>query len=102
MKMKYILTIVFSGLLLGSDSPVDANEFTALAVGPPGADLLRGADARKQLVVAGETADGWTLDVSSSVSYECVPEGVVKIDSRGLVTPVANGEVVVRVVTTGQ
>ena len=102
MKMKYTLTIVFAGLLLGSDSPAGANEFTALAVGPPGNDLLRGADARKQLVVTGETADGWALDISSSVSYECVPEGVVKIDSRGFVTPVANGEVVVRVAAAGQ
>ena len=102
MKMKYTLTIVFAGLLLGSDSSVDANEFTALVVGPPGADLLRGADARKQLVVTGETADGWALDVSSSASYECVPDGVVKIDSRGFVTPVANGEVVVRVAVAGQ
>ena len=102
MKMRYILTIVFAGILRGSDSPVDANEFTALTVGPPGNDSLRGADARKQLVVTGETADGWTLDISSSVSYECVPEGVVKIDSRGFVTPVANGEVVVRVAATGQ
>ena len=102
MKNIQLLAIVIACFLFSQQSFVHANEIISVIVGPPGNELLRGADARKQLVVSAQTEEGLSLDLSSTTAYECVPEGIIEVDSRGFVTPVANGEVVVRVTVVGQ
>ncbi|MCH2584746.1 MAG: hypothetical protein MK138_08265, partial [Planctomycetes bacterium] len=67
--MKYYIAVVFAGALLCCPSPVFAEGVLELSIGPSGNDLLRGADARKQLVVTGEAPDGVVVDLTSSVNY---------------------------------
>ena len=63
--------------------------------GREGATTLIGTDARLQLVVSSEQANGITLDLTRDVTYDSAPTGLVSIDASGLVTPLADGEVVV-------
>lgn len=103
MKMNNIRSIAFLAVLFSCLQHYTLAEgFRTLTVGPPGNDLLRGADARKQLVVTGETLDGLSVDATSAVKFEFSPGGIIEIDSRGFVTPLANGEVTVRVSARGE
>jgi hypothetical protein len=56
---------------------------------------LVGRDARLQLLVSGELADGSIRDWTHNVTYAAEPEGIVQISTAGLVTPLANGSVTV-------
>jgi hypothetical protein len=56
---------------------------------------LVGRDARLQLLVSGELADGSIRDWSHNVTYSTAPEGIVQISTAGLVTPLVNGSVTV-------
>jgi len=58
-----------------------------------GPNELHGADARKQLLVAGRLADGRLVDLTRRVRYEALPAGVVEVDAAGLVKPIAEGRV---------
>jgi hypothetical protein len=60
-----------------------------------------GPDARLQLVVDGKHASGQVRDLSSEASYKASPEGVVRIDSGGFVTPLANGQATVTATSAG-
>ncbi len=71
-----------------------------LSIGPaasdlPGAALLRGADARRQLIVTARSKDGDEQDFTRRVDYASNPEGIVSISIDGLVTPLADGEVTI-------
>ena len=88
---------LFVVFILCLQQSATADDFRSLEIGPADGDLLRGADARRQLIVTGETPDGWVVDATNSVKYEVSPGGVVEIDAKGLVTPLANGEVTVKV-----
>ncbi|MCZ6793749.1 MAG: DUF1549 and DUF1553 domain-containing protein [Planctomycetota bacterium] len=84
-----------------SSAAPGAQPVIALALGAPGSapgelapgGLLRGADARFQLVVTGREVTGTLRDLTHLVRYESEPEGVVEIAADGLVTPVGNGRV---------
>ncbi len=54
--------------------------------------VLRGPDARKQVLVDGHYSSGQVRDWTSQVAYECSPPGVVSIDAAGMVTPLADGK----------
>lgn len=54
---------------------------------------LVGSDARVQLLVARQQADGLTTDQTRQVRYQTNPDGIVVIDETGLVKPLADGEV---------
>ena len=99
MKLKHYIAVVFAGVLFCQPTNAFADGSLKLSIGPAGNELLRGADARTQLVVTGEASDGSVVDLTSSVSYECSPEGVIEIDALGFVTPLSNGEVLVRAST---
>lgn len=63
----------------------------------PGYDLLRGPDARRQLVVTGKYSSGQVRDLTRSdslhsTSYEVSPPGIVQVDSTGLVVPLSDGK----------
>jgi len=59
--------------------------------------ILRGPDARLQLIVSGQYATGQVRDLTHTVSYEVQRPGIVSIDATGLVSPQADGEVQVTV-----
>ena len=90
MKLKHYIAVVFAGVLFCQPTNAFADGSLKLSIGPAGNELLRGADARTQLVVTGEASDGSVVDLTSSVSYECSPEGVIEIDALGFVTPLSS------------
>ena len=57
--------------------------------------VLRGGDAREQLVVTGHYETGQTRDLTHRVTFESSPPGIVQIDETGLVTPLADGQTTV-------
>ena len=54
--------------------------------------VLRGADARQQLVATGQYATSQKRDLTRKETFESAPVGIVQIDETGLVTPLADGE----------
>jgi hypothetical protein len=60
---------------------------------PPGTNLtiLKGADARQQLLVTYVHESGAEHDVTRGVQYEVSPTNIVSVGTRGLVTPMADG-----------
>ncbi len=73
----------------------DLGPLSALVVEPgkPGESsfTLRGADARRQLLVTGTFASGQVRDLTDKTTYRAEPAGIVAVDSTGLVTPIADG-----------
>ena len=68
------------------------------AGGPDGQGAtLRGPDASQQLVVTAAYSGSKTrlVDVTADVGFSAAPNGIVHIDERGEVTPLANGEVTI-------
>src|SRR5580704_5510573 len=59
--------------------------------------VLRGSDARQQLCVTGVYSTGQLRDLTRSVRYSSDPAGIVDIDLAGLVTPLRDGAVHIRV-----
>jgi len=53
---------------------------------------MRGADARRQLLVTAKFSQGDVRDYTREVSYEASPSGVVQISRTGRVTPLADGK----------
>lgn len=60
---------------------------------------IRGADARQQLVVTGEFEQGALRDYTHRAVYQTSPEGIVRVDAKGLVSPVADGNATISVKT---
>ena len=59
--------------------------------------VLRGADARQQLIVTGSFAGGVQRDLTHQVRYEVSPAGVVDVDHHGVVTAVGDGSATITV-----
>jgi len=57
--------------------------------------VVRGRDARQQLIVSARHADDLLTDVTRTVTYGSEPAGIVAVDATGLVTPLADGETTV-------
>ena len=66
-----------------------------------GGFVLRGPDARHQLVVSGIDGGGQVQDLTQVVTYRLDPAGVVQVDSTGLATPLANGQASVTATVAG-
>ena len=61
-------------------------------LGPAGDGfVLSGRDATRQLLVTGRSTDGQCRDLTRQVQYEARPDGVVRIDATGFVTPLREG-----------
>jgi hypothetical protein len=58
---------------------------------PKSSVLLRGSDARHQLLVTGIDAQGFQVDVTRRVQYQVLPANVASVDSDGNVVPLENG-----------
>jgi hypothetical protein len=61
----------------------------------PGRSVLRGPDARRQLVVTGVHSSGQLRDLTARVAFEASPPGVVDVAADGLVTPAGDGKATV-------
>ena len=59
--------------------------------------VLRGSDARQQVVVTGNYSSGQVRDLTRDVIYTPKPSGIIEIDNTGMVTPLADGEVTIQV-----
>ena len=57
---------------------------------------IAGRDGVQQLVVTSRGDDGREVDVTREVAYSAEPSGIVNVDSTGLVSPISEGDVVVR------
>ncbi len=62
-----------------------------------GVVVIAGRDAGQQIVVTGMYSSGQTRDLTARVSYSASPEGIVRIDASGWVTPIAEGRSTVHV-----
>ena len=60
--------------------------------------VIRGPDARHQLLVLGKNADDRFVDLTRQVSYQPTPQNIVSVSHTGLVTPLSNGQVTVTAV----
>jgi hypothetical protein len=74
-----------------------AGSLQSLQFEPAGDMVLRGPNARAQLVVAGKYSSGQMHDLTHQITYRASQPGVVRIDSDGFVTPLADGEVSITV-----
>ncbi|MBX3443372.1 MAG: DUF1553 domain-containing protein [Planctomyces sp.] len=94
-------------LLLIPAAPAIAAEdvsLSALRIEPDlgtGKLSLRGRDARVQLLVTGEAAGGRLLDVTDRAQWTAEPEGIVRIDETGLMTPLADGVTTITAAAAG-
>jgi hypothetical protein len=57
--------------------------------------ILRGRDAQQQLVASGKFSTGQLRDLTRMVSYNITPQGVVSVDSSGLLLPLGEGKATV-------
>lgn len=84
-----------------SSTQADESPVVELRV-PAGADAterpfeLQGVDSGFQLVLIGQRADGTETDLTRQVAYATEPEGRVRVDERGWVTPISEGPVAIR------
>ncbi|MBM3838711.1 MAG: DUF1553 domain-containing protein [Verrucomicrobia bacterium] len=65
----------------------------ASEAGPQPAErlLLKGGDARQQLLVTATLETGGLRDYTHQVTYSVAPEGVVRVDKSGVVSPSSDG-----------
>jgi hypothetical protein len=97
-----LLAVLALSMPSGAATPDEPGPIQSLRIEPaPAGDALivRGRDARQQLIVAGQHADGILTDVSRSVSYTAEPAEIVSIDGTGLITPLADGETTITATT---
>jgi hypothetical protein len=63
--------------------------------------VLTGPDASQQLLVTGSYSSGQTRDLTRQARYSSAPEGIVRIDPTGVVTPLGDGMADITVETDG-
>ena len=93
-----ILALLLAVPVTAQDKPQEPApaSLTIQAAGTNDKDLgktakLIGPEARLQVVVSGTMADGTVRDFTGSARYTAQPEGILAIDSTGLVTPLKEG-----------
>jgi len=59
--------------------------------------LVSGRDASQQLVVTGDYDSGQKRDLTRDATYTASPDGIVRVDATGHVTPIAEGDVTIHV-----
>ena len=102
-KFAFITVVVLSCTLPTTGGHHEAViQFETLAKVAESGMVLRGPDARHQLVVSHRDETGQMHDVTGTVQYQTAPEGLVAIDATGQVTPLANGQVTVTAVGPGE
>src|SRR5260221_475677 len=61
---------------------------------------LRGAGAKQQLLVAGVTEDGTIRDLTREVRYQVSPSTIGRVDTNGVLHPLADGKATVTAKTS--
>lgn len=101
--------IFVGSLAIGADAPAkpkapglgDPGKLVSIQVDTgrtkDGMVLISGRDAVQQIVVTGNYESGQNRDLSRNSTYDTAPPGIVKVDSTGLITPVSEGEAIVRI-----
>ena len=85
----------------------DPGVLNSLRVEPEAADgqsglIIRGRDARQQLVVTGEYQSGQLRDHTHSAKYSVEPAGIVEVAADGMVSPLKDGDATVKIVDGGK
>src|SRR5690606_4565082 len=62
-----------------------------------GTFVIAGRDGGQQLLVSGNYSSGQVRDVTRDVIYTTTPEGIVRVDATGWVTPIAEGQATIHV-----
>ncbi len=72
----------------------DPGALTAIKVEPNINDKgisIRGRDSRQQIFVTGVYSSGQVRDYTRKTAYSSQPDGIIKIDANGMITPLADG-----------
>ena len=67
-------------------------ELTEIVFEQSGESVLRGKNARRQVVVTGRYSSGQTHDLTHQVTYDVDKPQVLQVDKAGFVTPLTDGE----------
>ena len=82
----------------------DAGTLQALRLetgrGKPGAIVLSGRDAGRQLVVTGTYSSAQVRDLTHGVQYEVTPAGIISVDATGYMSAFQEGKATLRASTT--
>ena len=84
--------------MIGTAASIAAEGLLLHVQYPPGTNpvvLLKGPDARQQLLATFMNSSGAESDLTRSVAFEASPPNVVNVEKHGLVTPLGNGLAVV-------
>ena len=90
-----LFALVSLGGVAEAVTPEQSGPLTGLRVDlDEGVDtlILRGRDARRQLVVSGDHSGGGSKDYTRGAAYSVEPAGVIEVDETGLVKPLADGK----------
>ena len=97
-----ILTLLSATASLPAATPEQPGPVAALSI-EPNVDgsgfVLRGRDARQQLIVTGHHEGNVVTDQTRAVTYAVEPPAVAAIDATGMVTPLADGDATITVTT---
>ena len=88
----FLSASVFSDSVFAADAGTDAVELSVSLPAQATEILFHDSDARQQLVVTAQRNNGLPYDVTRQVQYLVSPAGIVSVDDRGYVVPIANGE----------
>lgn len=91
-RLPMLLSVIMPALAHSADwGPLQSLKFESLE----GRFTLRGPDARLQLLVTGTHSNDRQLDATRVVTYTLAPEGVVSVDTTGMMKPLGEGTVTV-------
>ena len=97
-----ILTLLSATASLSAATPEQPGPVAALSI-EPNVDgsgfVLRGRDARQQLIVTGHHEGNVVTDQTRAVTYAVEPPAVASIDATGMVTPLADGDATITATT---
>jgi len=96
MKMPAQSAVFCCATLIGLCASAAAD--VAMTIGPvdeSGVVQIRSRDIRQQLFVS-YGSESTTADVTRTATFTTIPDGVLQIDNTGLVTPLADGEAVIK------
>jgi hypothetical protein len=104
------LTLIVAASAMADDAPEpkglgDPGVLDSLRIEPENQDnglIIRGRDARQQIIVTGVYSSGQLLDRTHGATYSAQPAGVVEIAADGLATPLKDGDATVKVTVDGK
>ncbi len=101
MAKKSILLVVAALFHFGVARPLDAQEKLAELIAAPRVLVLNGPGATHSLLVTGKTAEGREIDLTHQAKYSTKRDFVVKVNDRGVLRALTDGEAEVLVSAGG-